>query len=167
MRRAVYPSGCARCGADACCSAMKYQSLRHSAATGISRDDPSKRFWNESYQFLRNLIEIFPAQNIRGRCEWPLSGECERIRTVDIRLPGEGNSNSHGARPVHHIISMMAWIRTCRLSIKNSLCERSRPVGCQSRTVSLNAVLMRTRRGHSFPKSKRINPDPLTLNPKP
>ena len=22
-------------------------------------------------------------------------------RTVDVRLPGKGNSNSHGARPVH------------------------------------------------------------------
>ena len=27
-------------------------------------------------------------------------------REVDIRLPGEGNSNSHGARPVHLIITM-------------------------------------------------------------
>ena len=24
-------------------------------------------------------------------------------RKVDIRLPGKGNSNSHGARPIHHI----------------------------------------------------------------
>jgi len=28
---------------------------------------------------------------------------------------------SHGARPVHLIITMMQWIRTSRLSIKNSL----------------------------------------------
>ena len=26
---------------------------------------------------------------------------------VDVRLPGKGNSNSHGARPVHLIITMM------------------------------------------------------------
>ena len=26
---------------------------------------------------------------------------------VDIRLPGKGNSNSHGARPVHQIISLI------------------------------------------------------------
>ena len=38
---------------------------------------------------------------------------------VDVRLPGKGNSNSHGARPVHQIISMIKWIRTSRLSIKN------------------------------------------------
>ena len=40
---------------------------------------------------------------------------------VDIRLPGKGNSNSHGARPVHLIITTIKWIRTSRLSIKNSL----------------------------------------------
>jgi len=42
-------------------------------------------------------------------------------RQVDVRLPGKGNSNSHGARPVHLIITMTKWIRTSRLSIKNSL----------------------------------------------
>ena len=31
---------------------------------------------------------------------------------VDVRLPGKGNSNSHGARPVHQTISMIKWIRT-------------------------------------------------------
>jgi len=42
------------------------------------------------------------------------------LRKVDIRLSGKGNSNSHGARPVHQIISMIKWVRTSRLSIKNS-----------------------------------------------
>jgi len=42
-------------------------------------------------------------------------------RNVDVRLPGKSNSNSHGARPVHRIITMIQWIRTSRLSIKNSL----------------------------------------------
>ena len=40
---------------------------------------------------------------------------------VDVRLPGKGNSNSHSARPVHLIITMMKWIRTSRLPIKNLL----------------------------------------------
>ena len=31
------------------------------------------------------------------------------------------DSNSHGARPVHLIITMIKWIRTSSLSIKNSL----------------------------------------------
>ena len=48
-------------------------------------------------------------------------GLVEDARKVDVRLPGKGNSNSRGARPVHLIISMIKWIRTSRLSIKNSL----------------------------------------------
>ena len=40
----------------------------------------------------------------------------------DRREPAiQGNSNSHGARPDHQIISMIKWIRTSKLSIKNSL----------------------------------------------
>ena len=39
-------------------------------------------------------------------------------RKVDVRLPEIGNSNSHAARPVHHLITMITWIRTSRLSIK-------------------------------------------------
>ena len=39
-------------------------------------------------------------------------------RKVDVRLPGNGNSNSHGARPVHLIITRITWIRTSRLSIR-------------------------------------------------
>jgi len=45
-------------------------------------------------------------------------------RKVDVRLPGKRNSNSHGARPVYLIViivTMIKWIRTSRLSIKNSL----------------------------------------------
>ena len=42
-------------------------------------------------------------------------------RKADIRLPGKGNSNSHGATPSAQIIAMMKWIRTSRSSIKNSL----------------------------------------------
>ena len=40
---------------------------------------------------------------------------------VDVSLPGNGNSNFHGARPVHQTISMIQWTRTRRLSIKRSL----------------------------------------------
>ena len=43
------------------------------------------------------------------------------FRKVDARLPGKGDSNSHGARPVHLFITMIKWIRNSRLSIKNSL----------------------------------------------
>jgi len=36
---------------------------------------------------------------------------------ADVRLPGKGNSNSHGARPVHLIITMIKWIRTSSNSL--------------------------------------------------
>ena len=40
---------------------------------------------------------------------------CPRCtRKVDVRLPGKGDSNSHGARPVHLIITKLRWIRTRR-----------------------------------------------------
>ena len=42
---------------------------------------------------------------------------CGCNRKVDVRLPGKGNSNAHGARPLHLIITMKKWIRTSRLSI--------------------------------------------------
>jgi hypothetical protein len=42
------------------------------------------------------------------------------LRKADIRLPGKGNPNSQGARPVHKIISKIKWIRTSRSSIKIS-----------------------------------------------
>ena len=45
----------------------------------------------------------------------------KRHRRVDVRLPGKGDSNSHGARPVHLVITIMKWIRTSRLAKKNSL----------------------------------------------
>ena len=44
-------------------------------------------------------------------------------RKVDVRLPEKGNSNSHGAKPVLLVITMIKWIRTSRSSIKNSLSE--------------------------------------------
>jgi len=56
-------------------------------------------------------------------------------RKVDVRLPGKGNSNSHGARPVHLVITMIKWIRTSRLSIKNCL---SGPQGsCEQKMAKL------------------------------
>ena len=68
----------------------------------------------------------------RGARRWPRArppapsasptpaSRCRSHRKVDIRLPGKGNPSSHGARPVHQIISMMKWTRTSRLPTKNS-----------------------------------------------
>ena len=63
-----------------------------------------------------NTVHVVPS---------PLGGgmEMQHNRKVDVRLPGKRNSTSHGARPVHLIITMIKWIRTSRLSINNSLCN--------------------------------------------
>ena len=50
--------------------------------------------------------------------------KARKLWKVDIGPPGKGNSTSYVARPVHQIISMTKWIRTSRLSIKNSLSLR-------------------------------------------
>ena len=50
------------------------------------------------------------------------------VRKVDVRLPGKRNSNSHGARPVHLIITLIKWIRTSRLSIKILIAAHSNSV---------------------------------------
>ena len=71
------------------------------------------------------LLVRFPCKHWFREPESPSgvgSGEVgEGPRKVDIRLPEKGNSNSHGARPVYQIISMIEWIRTSRLSMKNTL----------------------------------------------
>jgi len=69
---------------------------------------------------------------------WDYEGgdECLK-RKVDERQPGKGNSNSHGARPVHLIITMITWIRTSRLSINNSLSECSKKVSRPGRPRTL------------------------------
>jgi hypothetical protein len=59
--------------------------------------------------------------SLNSRLESNQEGDLEEHFEVDVRLPENGNSNSHGARPVHPIITMIEWIRTSRLSIKNSL----------------------------------------------
>ena len=57
-------------------------------------------------------------------------------RKIDARIPGKGYSNSHGTRPVHLIITMIKWIRTSRLSIKNSLSLWSQAVHLLARRGS-------------------------------
>jgi len=73
-------------------------------------------------------------------------------RKVDVRLPGKGNSNSHGERPVHLIITMIKWIRTSRLTIQNSLSAGAASVG-------------RRRKATSAPRAPVLpsNPKPLLL----
>ena len=82
-------------------------------------------------------------------------------RKIDIRLPGNGNSNSHGARPVHRIILMIKWTRISRLSMKN--------------TLSLHQVMAEVTHQTSRSRSEALpgrcgqppNPQTATLNSKP
>ena len=86
----------------------------------------------------------------------------------DVRLPGQGNSNSHGARPVHLIITMIKWIRTSRLSVKNSLSEgleltqrfavlrRFRETAPRSLRTVLNLRTTTSQKCESVPKRARI-----------
>jgi len=77
------------------------------------------RFWYED----AILVYTARAGGPEGICTQvsTFQGKVNFARTVDISLPGKGNSNSNGTRPVHQIISMITWIRTSRLSTKNSL----------------------------------------------
>jgi hypothetical protein len=70
-------------------------------------------------------------------------------RTVDIRLPGNVNSNSHGARPVHQIIT------PCKCSLSGMGLRRARLPPAQ---------LRRCQPPHPNPQTS--NPKPHTLNPK-
>ena len=54
---------------------------------------------------------------------FPLGGGSRNRQEIKVgrQMQGYLKSNSHGARPVHLLITMRKWIRTSRLSIKNSL----------------------------------------------
>ena len=74
-------------------------------------------------------------------------------RKVDVRLPGKGSSNSHGARPVHLIITMIKRIRTSGLSITNSLYDWQTQIA--------------TMFSHGEDDSEYGSDEGITLNPKP
>ena len=44
-------------------------------------------------------------------------GLIKPLKKVNVRLPGQGNSNSHGARPVHKIILMIEWVVNKEISL--------------------------------------------------
>ena len=60
-------------------------------------------------------LYLAPRQT-RGQSGSPTQGRLSSTRKVDVRLPGQGDSQSHGARPVHLIITTIKWTRTSRLS---------------------------------------------------
>jgi len=62
-------------------------------------------------------IRDTPTGDGSGGAGGALARPCVRPRAWRVV---DSNSNPHGARPVHLIITMIKWIRTNRLSIKNS-----------------------------------------------
>jgi len=80
-------------------------------------------------------VPMYHCRRNSGRRVW------EYLRKVDARLPGKGNPNSRGARPVHLIITMIKWIRTSSLSIKNSLCGNTWAPGSAEETGKIARVL--------------------------
>ena len=82
-------------------------------------------------------------------------------RKVDVGLSGKGNSNSHGAKPVHLIITMIKWIRTSRLSIQNSLCFHT-----ETQSIGMPSCCIRGGVPHT-PYTLHLSPTPYTLHPTP
>jgi len=82
------------------------------------------------------------------------------------RLPGKENSNSHGARPVYQIMSMIEWFRTSRLSIENSLLGRREGRARDPVLASLQMVIHARCRAHMATyktvKAPDSNPWPLS-----
>ena len=72
-----------------------------------------------------------------------------------ISPPGKGHSNSHGARPVHLIITMIKWIRTSRLSINSSL---------SGEQVKAGTPLEHSPDGRWGEPGWGVHPTPYTLN---
>ena len=72
------------------------------------------------YQLLYNNHRLAKLLYNESRGSWSL--HCLQVVVV-LLLLANGNSNTHGARLVHLIITMIKWIRASRLSIKNSLSD--------------------------------------------
>ena len=86
-------------------------------------------------------------------------GTCEASWRVDVRLTEKRNSNSHGARPVHQIISTIKRTQTSKFAIRNALSAKrtasedwSRPMRAMS---SMSGV-----RGTPVPPSARAPAPP-------
>ena len=90
------------------------------APSGVASSATKKRGW-----FKVVMAVAFSSRAPRGEGSTSFGKSSSAImcpaQKVDVRLPGKWNSNSHGARPVHLIITMIKWIRTSRMSMKNSL----------------------------------------------
>ena len=63
----------------------------------------------------------------------------ELFASIGRQIRRKGNSNSHGARPEHQIISKIKWTRASRLSTKNSLSLCLSPGRARGPTCALSS----------------------------
>jgi len=69
------------------------------------------------------------SRHFRATGDWTKTGPTRETHPSRRSWAAEARySSSHGARPVHLIITMVKWIRTSRLSIKNSLWRQGVPL---------------------------------------
>ena len=118
-------------------SPFPVQKAAHSGGLGAGVTQMAEYFWDALQLYGHYVPHFFDLQNadvdsvLNPNSPAPApepqsrlrSGRCKATwndRKVDVRLPGEGILNSLGARPVH----LIKWIRTDRLSKKNSLSLR-------------------------------------------
>ena len=73
-------------------------------------------WWQGSLQWLVTCcLSLGWWQGLQIKPHTPMAVKLDQeIRCLPLPLPGKGNFKSHGARPVHLIITMK-WIRTSRL----------------------------------------------------
>ena len=75
-------------------------------------------------QAFTNLSDDIPLyESAEAPLSWvmPAGKRLNDLRKVEFKLPGKGKLNVYDARPLNQIVSTIKWIRTGRLSIKNSL----------------------------------------------
>ena len=91
-------------------------------------------------------------------------------RKVCIRLPGKGNSNSHGARPIHLLIALN---KTRQLEISRPRFQARSPLSSTlnstqpSSSLYPNSEPLKSKPGTRGPKPGTRNPRTETRNPKP
>ena len=106
-----------------------------------------------------SILEAFTA-------EFTTTGVNPNTRKVGVRLPGKGNSNSHGARPVHLVIWMIEWIQTSRLSMNNSLYLLQVHASIQEAfTAKFTAKMATLKAGLPWEKGVDITPLPEPSKP--
>ena len=81
---------------------VQYQSPEHVAANGSS----TKAVLHAGFEALNQVVRLSRIATMDPTTALLRMADGK----VDVRLPGKGNENSHGARPVHLIITMIKWM---------------------------------------------------------